>query len=467
MNDNVKDAFMNPPSEFKPAIAMEFLATVLLLFFLFCFYPWQMIAAEKPNLILIMADDLGYGDLSCYGNKKFDTPYLDKMAEEGLRFADFHSSGPVCSPTRAGLLTGRYQQRSGVPGVIYAAFDSNRHHGLNPSEITFPELIRHAGYQTGMYGKWHLGYQKKYNPTLHGFQVFRGYVSGNIDYHSHYDRMGVLDWWNGDQVENEKGYSTSLITEHALDFVEKNKSNPFCLYLAYEAPHDPYQGPNDPAIRVEGKVVPNKYSKGQIPRAYREMIQIMDEGIGRILDLLKSLELDRNSLVFFISDNGANKNGSNGNLRGYKGSLWEGGHRVPAIAWWPSVIPPNCFCDDLTISLDVMPTLMELSGAVLPEEHHLDGVSLVPAFRHGSMPDRRRKLFWAYGSKRAMREGPWKLMVDQGVSTGVQLFHLNDDISEQKNLYDNQLLKSKRMLSDLREWHANVLIGATAQPLDP
>jgi arylsulfatase A len=137
-------------------------------------------------------------------------------------------------------------------------------------------------------------------------------------------------------VEDEKGYSTSLITQHALDFVEKNKSNPFCLYLAYEAPHDPYQGPNDPAIRVEGKVVPNKYAEGQIPRAYREMVQTMDTGIGQILERLKSLELDRKTLVFFISDNGANKNGNNGNLRGYKGSLWEGGHRVPAIAWWPS-----------------------------------------------------------------------------------------------------------------------------------
>jgi arylsulfatase A len=454
-------------SKFKPAAAMVFRTTAYILLFLVYLCPVQIAAAKRPNIILIMADDLGYGDLSCYGNKKFDTPYLDKMAAEGLRFTDFHSSGPVCSPTRAGLLTGRYQQRSGVPGVIYAAFDSNRHHGLNPSEITFPELIRDVGYQTGMFGKWHLGYRKQFNPTLHGFQTFRGYVSGNIDYHSHYDRMGVLDWWNGQHVEDEKGYSTSLITQHALKFVEKNKANPFCLYLAYEAPHDPYQGPNDPAIRVEGKVVPNKYANGQIPRAYREMIQTMDKGIGQMLDLLKSLELDRNTLVFFLSDNGANKNGSNGNLRGHKGSLWEGGHRVPAIAWWPTVIPPNCYCDDLTISLDVMPTMMELSGAVLPEDHQLDGVSLVPAFLNGALPNRNRKLYWAYGTKRAMREGPWKLLVDQGERSGVQLFHLSEDISEQKNLYNNQLLKSKRMLSDLREWHANVLIGATAQPLDP
>ncbi|MBT5927588.1 MAG: sulfatase-like hydrolase/transferase [Verrucomicrobia bacterium] len=423
--------------------------------------------AEKPNMILIMADDLGYGDLSCYGNEAFETPRLDQMATEGLRFTDFHSSGPVCSPTRAGLMTGRYQQRSGIPGVIYASFEANRHHGLFPSEITFPELVQQAGYQTAMFGKWHLGYREKFNPIHHGFQKFRGYVSGNIDYHSHIDRMGVFDWWNGDRLENEKGYSTTLMTEHALDFVGENKESPFCLYLAYEAPHDPYQGPSDPPIRVEGKVVPNRYAKGQIPRAYREMVQTMDHGIGQVLDLLKALKLDRKTLVFFLSDNGANKNGSNGALRGYKGSLWEGGHRVPAIAWWPSIIPPNCVCDDLSISLDVMPTMMELSGAVLPGGHLFDGVSLVSAFRRGYLPDRSRKVFWAYGEKRAMRDGPWKLLVDQSVTPSIQLFHLGEDVSEQKNLYNNQLLKSKRMLSDLEVWHEGVLLKATTQPHGP
>ena len=467
MNDNVNHASMLVCLESKSAIAMVLRVPFLMWLFSTCFFSGGVWAVDKPNVIVIMADDLGYGDLSCFGNKVFDTPNLDRMAAEGLRFTDFHSSGPVCSPTRAGLLTGRYQQRSGIPGVIYAAFDSNRHHGLDPAEITFPELIKDAGYQTGMFGKWHLGYQKRYNPSLHGFQTFRGYVSGNVDYHSHYDRMGVLDWWNGDQVEDEKGYTTSLITEHALAFVKKNKSNPFCLYLAYEAPHDPYQGPNDPAIRVQGKVVPNKYAKGQIPRAYREMVQTMDTGIGKILELLKTEELDRNTFVFFLSDNGANKNGSNGDLRGFKGSLWEGGHRVPAIAWWPAEIPPNCFCDDLTMSLDLMPTLLQLTGAVIPDGHRLDGVSLVPALMGGVMPDRMRKLFWAYGSKRSMRHGPWKLLTDQRVGGDPQLFLLTEDISEQRSLFNTHRLKAKRMLSELKAWHADVLIGATSQPSRP
>ena len=185
-----------------------FSQTAILVLVLVGMFPYRMILAEKPNMILIMADDLGYGDLSCYGNEAYKTPRLDQMAAEGLRFTDFHSSGPVCSPTRAGLLTGRYQQRSGIPGVINASFKENRHHGLHASEITFPELIQDAGYQTAMFGKWHLGYRERFNPMHHGFQTFRGYVSGNIDYHSHIDRMGVFDWWNGTHLEDEKGYST-------------------------------------------------------------------------------------------------------------------------------------------------------------------------------------------------------------------------------------------------------------------
>ncbi|MGA0327306.1 MAG: sulfatase-like hydrolase/transferase, partial [Limisphaerales bacterium] len=196
--------------------------------------------ANQPNLIVILADDLGYGDLSCYGNKRFETPSLDQMASEGMRFTDFHSSGPVCSPTRAGLLTGRYQQRSGIPGVINAAFQANRHHGLSPEEWTFAEALQGQGYHTAIFGKWHLGYRAVFNPIHHGFEVFKGYVSGNVDYHAHIDRMGVKDWWQNDLLADETGYTTELITQHALSYLEAHAEDRFCLYLAYEAPHDPY-----------------------------------------------------------------------------------------------------------------------------------------------------------------------------------------------------------------------------------
>ena len=419
--------------------------------------------ANQPNLIVILADDLGYGDLSCYGNQRFETPSLDQMASEGMRFTDFHSSGPVCSPTRAGLLTGRYQQRSGIPGVINAAFQANRHHGLSPEEWTFAEALQGQGYHTAMFGKWHLGYRAVFNPIHHGFEVFKGYVSGNVDYHAHIDRMGVQDWWQNDLLADETGYTTELITQHALSYLEAHAEDRFCLYLAYEAPHDPYQGTEDPPIRVEGKVVSNRYEPGRIPRAYKEMVQTMDQGIGRILTWLKSQELDRQTLVFFFSDNGANRNGSNAGLRGFKGGLYEGGHRVPAIAWWPETIPSNVLCNDLTISLDVMPTLLELSGASVPANHVLDGLSLTGAWTHGSLPHADRLLFWSYGNYKAMRQGPWKYLVQEQRGHGEELYDLSDHLDESRNVAGQHAERVQSMRQAYERWHASVMAGARVQ----
>ena len=192
-----------------------------------------------------MADDLGYGDVGCYGSRRNQTPQIDALARDGMRFTDFHSSGTVCSPTRAGLLTGRYQQRSGIPAVITAA--NHRDVGLPLEEITFAERLKKAGYGTAMFGKWHLGYERRFNPIHQGFEQFRGYVSGNVDYVSHVDQTGIADWWDGDKLVPEQGYSTELITKHAVEYIEQNRERPFCLYVAHEAPHYPYQGPGDKA----------------------------------------------------------------------------------------------------------------------------------------------------------------------------------------------------------------------------
>ncbi|MEC8972514.1 MAG: sulfatase-like hydrolase/transferase, partial [Verrucomicrobiota bacterium] len=205
--------------------------------------------AAKPNFVIIMADDMGYNATSAYGGW-LKTPHLDRMAREGMRFTDYHSSGVVCSPTRAGLLTGRYQERAGVPSVINADPKVPDHHrGLWPSEQTFPKLLAKAGYASALFGKWHLGYKKKFNPMHHGFAAFRGFISGNIDYLSHYDRMEVYDWWDGLDTVVEEGYSTYLITKHALRFIDQNKARPFCLYVAHEAVHSPFQGPGSPIER--------------------------------------------------------------------------------------------------------------------------------------------------------------------------------------------------------------------------
>ncbi len=417
--------------------------------------------AAPPNFVIIMADDMGYADASCYGNTSYTMPALDRLAREGMRLTDFHSSGTVCSPTRAGLLTGRYQQRAGIPGVVFAGFDQNRHHGLFPSEVTFPERLKLKGYTCGAFGKWHLGYQKRYNPVHHGFDRFRGYVSGNIDYISHFDRMEVDDWWQGLKLVPEEGYSTHLISKHAVEFIEKNQHRPFCVYVAHEAPHSPYQGPGDPPVRGPNKQ--KSVAKPDIPRAYREMMEEMDRGVGEVVGTIDRLGLGENTLVIFLSDNGGTPNGSNGPLRGFKGQVWEGGHRVPAVARWTGQIEAGSESDQTAISLDLMPTMLELSGADVPAGHQMDGVSLVPVLLEGESLD-SRKLFWEYNEKRAMRDGPWKLVVGEKDAQNPALFHLGDDVREKNDLATSQSQRVERMLTELEAWHTDVLHGATKQP---
>ncbi|MFQ5731144.1 MAG: sulfatase-like hydrolase/transferase [Planctomycetaceae bacterium] len=418
----------------------------------------------RPNIVLIMADDMGYGDASCYGNTAYKTPHIDRLAAGGMRFTDFHSSGPVCSPTRAGLLTGRYQQRAGIPGVINADPKVNRHHGLHPKETTFAELLKPAGYATGIFGKWHLGYRKRFNPVHHGFNRFRGYVSGNVDYISHVDRMGVADWWDGDKLITEKGYSTHLITRHAVAFIRAHRDRPFCLYVAHEAVHAPYQGPKDRAVRAPGQGRIPGATRRDVKAAYREMMTEMDKGVGEIVATLQALKLERKTLVIFFSDNGANRNGSNGRLRGFKGSVWEGGHRVPAVAYWPGTIKPGTLCAQPAISLDLMPTMLELAGAKTPERHKLDGVSLAPVLTgKGEMP--KRVLFWEYRRKSAVRQGPWKLVLgERGLKRKPALFHLVDDPGETTNLAPKHAERVRKLRRLLSAWRTDVAKGATRQP---
>ena len=286
-------------------------------------------AHAKPNLILIMADDMGYGDASCYGGSTA-TPHLDRMAGEGMRFTDFHSSGNVCSPTRAGLMTGRYQRRAGIPGVINADPALESHSvGLDPDrEITFAELLRDAGYATAVFGKWHLGYEARFSPVHHGFERFRGFVSGNIDYHSHYDRMETYDWWDGLEQIEEDGYTTHLITKHAIEFIEANRERPFCLYVPHEAVHSPFQGPDDPPQRGPAKA-PGRQANGEPPeasreRAFSQMLVELDKSVGAILGKVRELGLSEKTFVFFLSDNGPAGVGSAGPLRGGREAIGKG-----------------------------------------------------------------------------------------------------------------------------------------------
>ena len=396
---------------------------------------------EQPNIIVIMVDDMGYGGVSCFDNQYFETPEIDRLCAEGMKLTDFHSNGAVCSPTRAALLTGRYQQRSGCDGVVNADPKVPMHHiGIHDREWTFAEAMKSGGYATGIFGKWHLGYKPEYHPMNHGFDEFNGFISGNIDAHSHRDRMNVEDWWQGRECKDEPGYHTDLINKHAVDFIERHQAEPFFLYVAHGTPHSPHQargseierGPN------KGTVPPwapeEHYSKkpGEDDWLIRHFILPVDEGLGEIRAKLEELGISDRTMLWFISDNG----GTGGNkttsplTRGGKGSNYEGGHRVPGIVWGPGRVKPGPVSDELILGSDIMPTAMAMAGVEVPEGHVLDGIDVATAIlRNESLPPIKR--FWNMGGRGALRDGHWKLVVSGNRN---ELYDLKTDSRETKNL---------------------------------
>lgn len=406
--------------------------------------------ATLPNLILIMADDLGYEGIGCFGNEVIKTPHLDQLAKEGLLFTDFHANGAVCTPTRAALLTGRYQQRAGLEGVIYAR-GATRETGLSTTEYTLADALKSAGYATAITGKWHLGYRKEFNPTHYGFDEFHGYVSGNVDFHTHFDNSGVYDWWHNLDTIQEEGYATDLITEHAVDFIEKNKNQPFFLYVPHQAPHVPFQGRNDPGYRYADNEFTYYGPVEDTNRAYIEMVEVMDEGIGKIWQTLKNLQLEENTLIVFISDNGGETFGHNGSLKGAKGSLWEGGQRVPAIAHWKGKIKPGV-SQETVMSFDWMPTFLALAKVNPVDNLLFDGLDLSDhLFQQKGLP--QRNLFWKYRKEKAIRQNQYKLLVNEKETL---LYDLENDIKEAQNLYKEQPELVKELENLLQEWELDM-----------
>lgn len=445
----------------------------------------ELFSHDRPNLIVVMVDDMGYEGVSCFGNPYFMTPEIDRLASEGMKLTDFHSSGTVCSPTRAGLLTGRYQQRAGIEAVIHPYSTHPEHRkGLQLSETTFSECLKQVGYSTGLIGKWHQGYPQNsddYHPQSHGFDEFIGYHSGNIDFVSHVGDHNLHDWWHGRKETREDGYSTHLINQYTIDFVRRHakSDNPFCLYVAHEAIHNPVQVPGDAVRRTEEKWNRWKWREVSIEeriKKYRGMTLPIDEGIGDLRRTLIDLGIEKDTFVLFFSDNGPSGDFPSGspNLRGGKGSVYEGGHKVPAIAWWPGRIKAGAVSDEPLISIDVMPTLLSLAGASLPERA-LDGVDISRVvLQEDSLSE--RPLFWASLSNggaraEAMRSGPWKLTVHHPKAhpgtfenEKVELFHLGDDPKEQTDLSDKNPARAAAMLKELKDWFADTQRTATPQP---
>jgi len=409
------------------------------------------VAQCKPNIILIMADDLGYGSLGCYGNTEMKTPNIDRLAASGMRFTDFHSNGALCTPTRAALMTGRYQQRcvkvadEELSPIFRAQRKANPVQrwawGLSPKEITLPHLLKQAGYRSALIGKWHLGYDIQFHPINVGFDEFRGFIGGNVDCHTHVAGYGLkqLDWWKDKQIENEAGYTTDLLTRYATEFIGQNKDKPFFLYLAHAAPHEPWQGRD-----------PNK--KKSAAASYREMIEVLDESVGSIIAAVHKNQLEKNTLLIFSSDNGAAPPpgvAANAPLQGRKGSLFEGGHRVPMIASWPDVIAAGSTNQQPAMTMDFLPTLVKLAGAAIPSGHDIDGIDLMPHLKDNTKAV-KRTLHWLHGDVWAIRQGEEKLI---GKGKNAQaLFHLNNDIGERHNLLKEKPDQAERLRKQHQQW---------------
>ncbi len=439
--------------------------------------------AKPPNIIIIMVDDMGYEGVSCFGNPYFKTPEIDRLAAEGMKLTDFHSSGTVCSPTRAGLLTGRYQQRAGIEAVIHPVSDHPEHRkGLQKSELTFAEAL--DGYTTGLIGKWHQGYPQNsedFHPQNHGFDEFVGYHSGNIDFISHVGDHYAHDWWHGKKEIEEDGYSSHLINRYALDFVKEHgkSEKPFCLYVAHEAIHNPVQVPGDQVRRTVEKWDRWKWqdhSAEERIEKYKGMTLPIDEGVGQLREALVEMGIDKSTFILFFSDNGPSGDFPSGSpdLRGRKGSVYEGGHKVPAIAWWPGEVEAGSVSNELLISIDVMPTLLAMAGSK-DTAVNLDGIDISPVlFQKEKL--KPRPLFWASmgnnGSRfEAIRDGDWKLVVQHPKAKPgsfgnekVELYNLKSDPLEEKDLAITEPGRTSSLLKSLKEWYAETQDTATPQP---
>lgn len=372
------------------------------------------LGADKPNIVFILVDDLGYGDLACYGAEDLRTPNIDSLMSRGLRFDNFYANCTVCSPTRASLLTGRYPDLVGVPGVIRQnAPDSFGY--LDPAALTLPQLLKTAGYSTGMVGKWHLGFEKPNIPNHRGFDFFHGFLGDMMDdYWTHL--RGGKNWMRrNEEVIDPEGHATDLFSDWSVEFItqQAKHDNPFFLYLPYNAPHFPIQPPKEYLDRVNSREP--QLDKGRAANV--AFIEHLDDGIGKVLSAIKAAGIEENTLVVFSSDNGGSlpHSQSNGNLRGGKQDHWEGGIRVPTCVVWPNRVPTKR-TNALGITMDFLPTLCEIAGATVTEP--VDGKSLVNILLRNGDGDPDRTLIWVRreGNKRyqgrayyAIRQGPWKL----------------------------------------------------------
>ncbi len=421
---------------------------------------------RKPNFLFIMADDLGYADLSCYGRQEYRTPVLDSLAAQGMKFTHGYANSAVCSATRVGLITGRYQYRLAVgleeplgrPGI-----------GLDPAVPTIASLLKAQGYHSALVGKWHLGGLPDFGPQQSGYDEFWGNRGGGVDYFRHGVAGSTTDLWDGDVRIDEAGYYTDMLADRSIEFLDGRAAQPdtpWLLSLHFTAPHWPWQGPDDQAASARlatiadpiGGLAIAEYDGGDM-ETYAEMVTSMDANIGRVLARLAELGMERDTVVVFTSDNGGERFSNTWPFSGIKTELLEGGIRVPFIVKWPGLVAPGSTSDTPALSMDFLPTFVAAAGGATDPAYPPDGIDLAPVL--AGLPTPGRDLFWRFKSKdqRAMRRGQYKYLK---INDHEYLFDIIADPMERGNLKDRQPAVFAALKQAFEAWNADMLSDPAA-----
>ena len=410
------------------------------------------VRSQRPNIIYIMTDDMGYGDLSGYGRKDYSTPNIDKLASQGIKFVNAYSAGPLCTPTRTAFMTGRYPAKT--PVGLLEPLTGNKNDtafGLTSKYPSIATLMKAAGYQTVLIGKWHLGSLSQHSPAKNGFDYFFGFHSGANDYISHKGDKGKHDLYENDALVYPKGYLTDLFAQKAVEFIKQKHYKPFFLTITFNAPHWPWQGPTDKPY--EDSV---DYRKGGSPSIFAAMMKSLDDAVGSIMKTLDDEQLSKQTIVIFTNDNGGERYSDNGGLAKAKGTLWEGGIRVPAFVRWPGNIKPGQVTKQVAITMDWTQTILSAGGAKAHKNFSLDGINLMPILTE-KKKNVERICYWRTFQRikqNAIRAGDWKYLQDEKAEF---LFNLVSDPGEKNDLKTKEKIIFTTLKKKFADWEKTVL----------